>query len=234
MVGKLWEFFVYDSSLQGRASDALAATFRKADYRIAPLLARDLPEPVSSTPRPRSARRSSPDAVPHPDAQAARNQPSRPPVSPSPPSSSSDRCCSCRPTSPAGTGARRGSTPTPCSPATTSPASSPRVRKGGQRAGNGTRRESGRMMAGTRRAETRRPRLDGPGLRENRAASAARKSRRTGRRAHLPLLPRTGARKGPRGSFIEYAIAKKGVIFTNKETAELCHLMLSTPYYQLC
>jgi uncharacterized protein (DUF1800 family) len=36
-----------------------------------------------------------------------------------------------------------------------------------------------------------------------------------------------------RGSFIEYATAKKGAIFTNKETAELCHLMLSTPYYQL-
>jgi uncharacterized protein (DUF1800 family) len=37
-----------------------------------------------------------------------------------------------------------------------------------------------------------------------------------------------------RGSFIEYANSKKGVVFTNKETAELCHLMLSTPYYQLC
>jgi uncharacterized protein (DUF1800 family) len=37
-----------------------------------------------------------------------------------------------------------------------------------------------------------------------------------------------------RSSFIEYAIAKKGVVFTDKETAELCHLMLSTPYYQLC
>jgi uncharacterized protein (DUF1800 family) len=37
-----------------------------------------------------------------------------------------------------------------------------------------------------------------------------------------------------RGSFVEYATAKKGVIFTDKETAELCHLMLSTPYYQLC
>jgi uncharacterized protein (DUF1800 family) len=37
-----------------------------------------------------------------------------------------------------------------------------------------------------------------------------------------------------RGSFIEYAAAKKGVIFTDKETAELCHLILSTPYYQLC
>ncbi len=37
-----------------------------------------------------------------------------------------------------------------------------------------------------------------------------------------------------RASFIDYAIAKQGVIFTNKETAELCHLILSTPYYQLC
>jgi uncharacterized protein (DUF1800 family) len=34
-------------------------------------------------------------------------------------------------------------------------------------------------------------------------------------------------------TFTEYAIAKKGAIFTNKETAELCHLMLSTPQYQL-
>lgn len=37
-----------------------------------------------------------------------------------------------------------------------------------------------------------------------------------------------------RATFIEYAEAKKGEILTNKETAELCHLMLSTPYYQLC
>ena len=37
-----------------------------------------------------------------------------------------------------------------------------------------------------------------------------------------------------RSSFIEYAAAKKGVVFTNKETAELCHLILSTPFYQLC
>ncbi|MCU0752514.1 MAG: DUF1800 domain-containing protein [Akkermansiaceae bacterium] len=37
-----------------------------------------------------------------------------------------------------------------------------------------------------------------------------------------------------RGSFIEYATAKQGVVFTNTEIAELCHLMLSTPYYQLC
>lgn len=36
-----------------------------------------------------------------------------------------------------------------------------------------------------------------------------------------------------RASFIEYAISKKGAIFTNKEIAELCHLILSTPYYQL-
>lgn len=37
-----------------------------------------------------------------------------------------------------------------------------------------------------------------------------------------------------RESFIAYANTKKGVIFTDKETAELCHLILSTPYYQLC
>ena len=37
-----------------------------------------------------------------------------------------------------------------------------------------------------------------------------------------------------RESFIQYATAKKGVIFTNREIAELCHLMLSTPYHQLC
>jgi uncharacterized protein (DUF1800 family) len=36
-----------------------------------------------------------------------------------------------------------------------------------------------------------------------------------------------------RASFIEYAISKKGAIFTNKEVAELCHLILSTPQYQL-
>jgi uncharacterized protein (DUF1800 family) len=36
-----------------------------------------------------------------------------------------------------------------------------------------------------------------------------------------------------RESFIEYAKAKKGVIFTDKEIGELCHLMMSTPYYQL-
>ena len=36
-----------------------------------------------------------------------------------------------------------------------------------------------------------------------------------------------------RGAFIEYAQVKKGAIFTNKEVSELCHLMLSTPRYQL-
>lgn len=34
-------------------------------------------------------------------------------------------------------------------------------------------------------------------------------------------------------SFLEYANQKKGAIFTDQETAELCHLMLSTPHYQL-
>ena len=36
-----------------------------------------------------------------------------------------------------------------------------------------------------------------------------------------------------RSSFVDYAVSKRGVIFTNKEVGELCHLMLSTPYYQL-
>lgn len=36
-----------------------------------------------------------------------------------------------------------------------------------------------------------------------------------------------------KASFVEYARAKKGVVFTNHEVAELCHLMLSTPQYQL-
>lgn len=37
-----------------------------------------------------------------------------------------------------------------------------------------------------------------------------------------------------RESFIAYADTKKGVSFTDQELGELCHLMLSTPYYQLC
>ena len=36
-----------------------------------------------------------------------------------------------------------------------------------------------------------------------------------------------------RASFIEYAESKKGVSFTDEELGELCHLMLSTPHYQL-
>lgn len=36
-----------------------------------------------------------------------------------------------------------------------------------------------------------------------------------------------------RDSFVEYADSKKGISFTDKELGELCHLMLSTPYYQL-
>jgi len=37
-----------------------------------------------------------------------------------------------------------------------------------------------------------------------------------------------------RASFVEYANTKRGVSFTDKELGELCHLMLSTPYYQIC
>lgn len=37
-----------------------------------------------------------------------------------------------------------------------------------------------------------------------------------------------------RDSFVQYADAKKAMGFTDKELGELCHLMMSTPYYQLC
>lgn len=40
--------------------------------------------------------------------------------------------------------------------------------------------------------------------------------------------------KKARDSFVAYADTKKGVTFTDQELGELCHLMLSTPYYQLC
>lgn len=51
------------------------------------------------------------------------------------------------------------------------------------------------------------------------------------------LIQRFGLNTAPpraRESFLEFATAKHGVILTNKEVGEICHLMLSTPYYQLC
>ncbi len=36
-----------------------------------------------------------------------------------------------------------------------------------------------------------------------------------------------------RDSFVQYADAKKGDDFKDQELGELCHLMISTPYYQL-
>lgn len=45
---------------------------------------------------------------------------------------------------------------------------------------------------------------------------------------HQPLPANASA------SFVEYAESKKGASFTDKQVAELCHLMLSTPHYQLC
>jgi uncharacterized protein (DUF1800 family) len=39
--------------------------------------------------------------------------------------------------------------------------------------------------------------------------------------------------KKQRAAFVDYAVAKKGAVFTNHEVAELCHLMMSTPHYQL-
>ncbi|MCH7224745.1 DUF1800 family protein [Haloferula sp. A504] len=37
-----------------------------------------------------------------------------------------------------------------------------------------------------------------------------------------------------KAAFVDYARSKQGVVFTNHEVAELCHLMMSTPHYQLC
>jgi uncharacterized protein (DUF1800 family) len=51
------------------------------------------------------------------------------------------------------------------------------------------------------------------------------------------LIKRFGLEAAParaRESFVDFASSKQGVILTNKEVGELCHLMLSTPYYQLC
>lgn len=45
---------------------------------------------------------------------------------------------------------------------------------------------------------------------------------------HQPLPASASA------SFVEYAESKKGASLTDKQVAELCHLMLSTPHYQLC
>ena len=39
--------------------------------------------------------------------------------------------------------------------------------------------------------------------------------------------------KRQREAFVEYAREKQGAVFTNHVVAELCHLMLSTPHYQL-
>jgi uncharacterized protein (DUF1800 family) len=36
-----------------------------------------------------------------------------------------------------------------------------------------------------------------------------------------------------RAAFVDYARTKQGVVFTDREVAELCHLMMSTPHYQL-
>ncbi len=37
-----------------------------------------------------------------------------------------------------------------------------------------------------------------------------------------------------RAAFLDFARSLKGAIFTNHEVAQLCHLMMSTPHYQLC
>ncbi|MFU8892356.1 MAG: DUF1800 domain-containing protein [Luteolibacter sp.] len=103
-------------------------------------------------------------------------------------------------------------------------------------------------------SETSAQALAAPGMRGGGMANAARRSARQWNgpdyEALVPramredaaavvdhLIDRFGLASAPpraRESFIEFATAKQGVVFTNKEIGELCHLMLSTPYHQLC
>ena len=96
--------------------------------------------------------------------------------------------------------------------------------------------------------------LSAPGMRGGRGMEA--RARRSARRWNGPdyeslvprdqredpvvivdqLMQRFALENAPpraRQAFIDFATAKHGIIFTNKEVGELCHLMLSTPYYQL-
>ena len=59
------------------------------------------------------------------------------------------------------------------------------------------------------------------------------KERITAWRRALHRIPELGFEERQTASFREYADAKRGVVFTNSEVAELVHLMMSTPYYQL-
>lgn len=97
--------------------------------------------------------------------------------------------------------------------------------------------------------------LDAPGMRGGAGSGVA--ARRSARRWNGPdyetLVPREmrgdpeavvahlvsrfallDAPARARESFSAFATAKHRAILTNKEIGELCHLMLSTPYYQLC
>ena len=51
--------------------------------------------------------------------------------------------------------------------------------------------------------------------------------------ALMQRLFQAGLEPKQQRTFNQYAMAKKGVVFTNHEVAELCHLMMSTPHYQL-
>jgi hypothetical protein len=61
------------------------------------------------------------------------------------------------------------------------------------------------------------------------------------RNRHADLIDTLGFRffqaplpEAHRKRFLAFAEEKAGVVFTNHEIAELIHLMLSTPDYQLC
>jgi uncharacterized protein (DUF1800 family) len=89
---------------------------------------------------------------------------------------------------------------------------------------------AGMMMRGAEKAMARR--WDGPDY----EAIAPRELRKSSETLVDDLLFRFFQGPVPanaRGNFIEYADAKRGAVFTNQEVGELCHLMLSTPYYQL-
>ena len=98
--------------------------------------------------------------------------------------------------------------------------------------GNGMRRGGGAM----KRMAERRGKLNG-GIAPEFARIAVESERNDTTKLVDDLIARFFCVAIPakaRESFIAYADTKKGVSFTDQELGELCHLMLSTPYYQLC
>jgi uncharacterized protein (DUF1800 family) len=231
MVGKLWEFFVYERPAKA-AVDALAATLRRSDYRIAPVLreiflSREFYAEASIRSQIKSPLQfliqmlkqleiSDPPAGFALNAQQQLGQ------------------TLFLPPNVAGWdwGQAWINTNTLLSRynlagfLTKGAESSASEREAGRAAGQSM------MMAAERRAQRAQGAWRGPDY----EAIAPRPLREDPAKLVDALVFRFFQGPVPEKakiSFIEYAEAKKGVIFTNKETAELCHLMLSTPYYQL-